>query len=102
MQVFDWLNCHFLGIRYRAMLGRRMVALTTVGAIAAVLLGAGGPLLRSSGFGGVTALALSSGAYAVAIAAGIWWCPGVAGLTRAQLLQGMSSLRGGRRQALSL
>jgi O-antigen/teichoic acid export membrane protein len=95
VQVFDWLNCHFLGIRYRAMLGRRMVALTTVGAIAAVLLGAGGPLLRSRGVGGVTALTLSSGAYAVAIAAGIWWCPGLAGLTRAQLLQGMSSLRGG-------
>ena len=94
VQVFDWLNCHFLGIRYRAMLARRVVALTTVGATAAALLGAGGLLLRNSGFGGVTALALSSGAYAVTIAVGIWWCPGVAGLTRAQLLQGMSSLRG--------
>jgi len=96
VQVFDWLNCHFLRIRYRAMLGRRMVALLTVGAIAAVLLGAGGPLLRGNGVGSLTALALSSGAYAVAIAAVIWWCPGLAGLTRAQLLQGISSMRGGR------
>jgi O-antigen/teichoic acid export membrane protein len=93
VQVFDWLNCQFLGIRYRAMLGRRMIALMAVGAIAAVLLGAGGPLLRSSGLGGVTALVLSSGAYAVAVATVIWIRPGLVGLTRAQLLRGMASLR---------
>ena len=49
VQVYDWLNCHFLGIRYAAVLGRRMVALATVGAIAGVVLGVGGPVLRSTG-----------------------------------------------------
>lgn len=97
VQVYDWLNCHFLGIRYAAVLGRRMVALATVGAIAGFVLGVGGPLLRRGGLESVTALVLSSCAYALAIGAGIWWCPGLTGLSREQLLRGMHALRLGRR-----
>jgi O-antigen/teichoic acid export membrane protein len=93
VQVYDWLNCQFLGIRYAAILGRRIFAIVTVGAIAGVLLGVGGPLLRRSGIGGIPALGLSSCAYALMIAASIWLHPGLAGLTRAQLLRGMNLLR---------
>jgi O-antigen/teichoic acid export membrane protein len=93
VQVYDWLNCHFLGIRYVSILGRRIVALVTVGAIAGLLLGGGGPLLRRSGIGSVTALGLSSCAYALMIAASIWLYPGLAGLTRAQLVRGVALLR---------
>ena len=83
VQVYDWLNCHFLGIRYAAILGRRISAIVTVGVIAGALLGVGGPLLRRSGIGTITALGLSSCAYALMIAASIWLYPGLAGLTRA-------------------
>jgi len=94
VQVYDWLNCHFLGIRYAAILGRRILAIVTVGVIAGALLGVGGPLLRRSGIGSITALGLSSCAYALIIAASIWLYPGLAGLTRAQLIRGLGSLRG--------
>jgi O-antigen/teichoic acid export membrane protein len=93
VQVYDWLNCHFLGISYAAMLGRRIVALVTVGAIALVFLGVGGRALRGIGAGSITTLALSSCAYALIVAATVWLRPALAGLTRAQVLRGMGSLR---------
>jgi O-antigen/teichoic acid export membrane protein len=93
VQVYDWLNCHFLGIGYPTMLGRRIVALLIVAAIALLFLGLGGPILRQLGAGNVTALALSSLAYGLSVAATVWLCPALAGLTRAQLVRGIGSLR---------
>jgi O-antigen/teichoic acid export membrane protein len=93
VQVYDWLNCRFLGIRYTAILGRRITATLTVGAIALILLGVGGPFLRVIGVGSTMALVLSSCAYGLVIAIAMWLRPGLAGLTRMQLIRGMSSLR---------
>jgi O-antigen/teichoic acid export membrane protein len=93
VQLYDWLNCHFLGIRYAVVLGHRIVALVTIGVIALVFLAAGAALLRGAGAGAIGALALSSGAYALAVAATLWLQPGLAGLSRVQLLSGIGLLR---------
>jgi O-antigen/teichoic acid export membrane protein len=91
-QVYDWLNCRFLGILYAQALGRRIVALLAVGAVALVLIGVGGPWLQRAGMGQLTALMLSSFAYAAAIVLTVWFWPGLAGLSRAQIVQGIRSL----------
>jgi O-antigen/teichoic acid export membrane protein len=93
VQVYDWLNCHFLGLRYAVALGRKLAAFATVGVLALALLGVGGPLLRAVGLSAIAALVLSSVAYAVIIAGAIWLQPGLAGLTRAQLTRTLGLLR---------
>jgi O-antigen/teichoic acid export membrane protein len=93
VQVYDWLNCHFLGIDYASMLGRRIIALVAVGAIALAVLGFGGPALRTLGSGSLTALALSSVVYGLIVAAIVWLRPELAGLSKAQLERGLGWLR---------
>jgi O-antigen/teichoic acid export membrane protein len=92
-QVYDWLNCRFLGILYAQALRRRAIALLAVGAVAVVMIGVGGSWLQRAGAGQVTALMLSSLGYAAAIVLMVWFWPGVAGLSRAQIVHGIRSLR---------
>ena len=91
--AYDWLNCRFLGILYARALGRRAVGLFAIGATAVVLIGAGVPWLQRSGMGPFTALMLSSLGYAAAILLMVWLWPGLAGLSRAQIVHGVRSLR---------
>ncbi|MGB6356492.1 MAG: hypothetical protein WBF21_21160, partial [Steroidobacteraceae bacterium] len=92
-QVYDWLNCRFLGILYLQALGRRAMALLAVGAAGLGLIGFGAPWLQRAGMGQVTALLLSSAGYAAALGLMIWLWPELAGLNRAQIVHGMKSLR---------
>jgi O-antigen/teichoic acid export membrane protein len=92
-QVYDWLNCRFLGILYARAVGRRAIALLAVGAVAVALIGVGAPWLQRAGLGQLTALMLSSFGYAGAIGLMVWLWPGLAGLSRAQIEHGMRSLR---------
>jgi O-antigen/teichoic acid export membrane protein len=91
-QVYDWLNCRFLGIQYARALGRRALALLAVGAAAAILIGAGDPWLRRAGMEQIEALIVCSVGYAAVIALMIWLWPGLAGLSRAQIVRGIRSL----------
>lgn len=96
--VYDWINCRFLGIGFgRALVGKLMVA-AVLGAVAILLIGYGGSWLEQRGLGALAALVLSSAAYAVAVALLILMRPGMAGLTREQLIDALRS-RGWRRAA---
>jgi O-antigen/teichoic acid export membrane protein len=92
-QVYDWLNCRFLNILYARALRRRVTALLAVGAAALVLIGVGAPWLQRTGMGQLTALILSSVSYAAAIGLMAWLWPELAGLSRAQIVHGIRSLR---------
>ena len=50
-EVYDWLNCRFLRIRYARVLVRKSVATAAVAALAILLLRAGGAWLVSMGLG---------------------------------------------------
>jgi O-antigen/teichoic acid export membrane protein len=89
VQIYDWLNCRFLRLSYATALGRRAVAIGIVGVLAFALLRWGGASLQSARLHDVTALAVSSVAYAVAIGAIVWCWPDLAGLSRAQILRGV-------------
>ena len=93
VQVYDWLNCRYLGIRYGAALLQRITVILSVGLAALLLLGIGGPMLRHMGFKDLGALTLASLAYLLSMALLLWLAPGMAGLTRARLLQGLAMLR---------
>jgi len=73
-------------------LTRRLLAAAVVGALAIVLLGSGGWWLQRRGLGGITALALSSCAYAAAVAVLVLLWPAMAGMSRAELLRGLRTL----------
>jgi O-antigen/teichoic acid export membrane protein len=92
-QVYDWLNCRFLGISYTRSLGRRAVVLLAVGGAAAVLIGAGGPWLQRAGMEQLKALLVCTVGYAAVIVMMVWLWPGLAGLSRAQIVRGIRSLR---------
>jgi O-antigen/teichoic acid export membrane protein len=92
-QVYDWLNCRFLAIPFARTLRRRALALLAVGAAAAVLIGYGSPWLQRAGLAPLTALLVCSVLYGAAIVLMVWFWPGLAGLSRAQILQGMRKLR---------
>jgi O-antigen/teichoic acid export membrane protein len=92
-QVYDWLNCRLLGILYARALGRRALAVLAVGAAAAVLIGAGGRWLQRAGVEQLKALMVCSVGYAAVIVLMIWLWPGLAGLSRAQIVRGIGSLR---------
>ncbi len=92
-QVYDWLNCRFLGIPYARALGRKALALLAVGAVALLLIGIGAPWVQRAGIGQLTALLLSSVSYAVAIGLMVCLWPQLAGLSRAQIVHGIRSLR---------
>jgi O-antigen/teichoic acid export membrane protein len=93
VQGYDWLNCHYLGIRYATLLGRRIIALVSVGVIAVLSIGLGGSFVRMNGGGNASALALSSVAYGLMVAVCVWIRPELAGLDRTQLLSGLGWLR---------
>jgi O-antigen/teichoic acid export membrane protein len=88
VEVYDALNCRYLDLPYGAGLARRATALAIVGTLAVVVLGIGVHGLKRIGIGGMTALALASSAYALAIGMLVWVRPGLAGLTRAQIRHG--------------
>jgi hypothetical protein len=92
-QVYDWLNCRFLGIPYAGALGRRALAVLAVGADAAVLMGAGRLWLQRAGVQQLEALLVCSVGYAAVIVLMVWLWPGLAGLSRAQILRGIGTLR---------
>jgi O-antigen/teichoic acid export membrane protein len=92
-QVYDWLNCRFLGISYTRSLGRRAIVLLAVGGAAAVLIGAGGPWLQRAGMEQLKALLVCTVGYAAVIVMMLWLWPGLAGLSRAQIVRGIRSLR---------
>jgi O-antigen/teichoic acid export membrane protein len=91
-QVYDWLNCRYLKIGYARVLVRRLVVAAAVGALAVVLLGSGGSWLQRMGMGGIAALALSSCAYAAAVAVLVLLWPGLMGISREQLVRGLRLL----------
>jgi O-antigen/teichoic acid export membrane protein len=88
-QVYDWLNCRFFKIRYATVLAQKVIAAIAVGTLAVVLVGAGAPWLRRMGMSSAVALCASSCAYAAAVALMVLLWPGLAGLTRGQLLRSM-------------
>ena len=85
-QVYDWVNCRFFKLRYAAALAQKATAVIAVGTVAIVSMGEGGPWLQHLGTGGVGALCVSSCAYIVAVAVMLLLWPGLAGVTRPQLL----------------
>jgi hypothetical protein len=87
-EVYDWLNCRFLKIGYARMLIRKLALAAAVGVLAILLLSSGGAWLQRVGTGPVAALALSSGAYATAVAMMVLLWPAVAGISREQLVRG--------------
>jgi O-antigen/teichoic acid export membrane protein len=87
-EVYDWLNCRFLKIGYARMLIRKLALAAAVGALAILLLSSGGAWLQRVGTGPVAALALSSGAYATAVAMMVLLWPALAGISREQLVRG--------------
>jgi O-antigen/teichoic acid export membrane protein len=92
-QLYDWLNCRFLGIPYAGALGRRALAVLAVSADAALLIGAGRPWLQRAGMAQLNALVVCSVGYAAAIVLMVWLWPGLAGLSRAQVSRGIRLLR---------
>jgi hypothetical protein len=92
-QVYDWLNCRFLGISFTRSLGRRAVVLLAVGGAAAVLIGAGGPWLQRAGMEQLKALLACTVGYAAVIVMMVWLWPGLAGLSRAQIVRGIRLFR---------
>ena len=92
-QVYDWLNCRFLRIPHARALGHRALAVLAVGAAAGVTIGAGSPWLQRAGMGQLEALVVCSIGYAAVIVLMVWLWPGVAGLSRAQILRGIGLLR---------
>lgn len=92
VQVYDWTCCRHLGLSYVATLRRNIAAMATVGAIAFVILIWGSSWLLRAGLQNVKALGISSCAYGIAILTIIWLRPGLAGLTRGQVLRGVQLL----------
>jgi hypothetical protein len=93
-QVYDWLNCRFLGIPFGASMRRKGLAVLAVGTAAAATIGAGAPWLQREGMERLNALIACSVVYAAAIALMVWIWPGLAGLSRAQIVRGIRSLPG--------
>ncbi|MBS0418984.1 MAG: oligosaccharide flippase family protein [Proteobacteria bacterium] len=85
-QVYDWINCRFLKIEFAPTVARKGAAVIAVGTLAVVLLACGGAFLQRLGMG-VGALCVASLAYGAAVAALILLWPGLAGMTRAQLVR---------------
>lgn len=93
VQVFDWLNCRFLGISYAAALARKVIAMVAVSALAFASLDVGCTWLQRAGVGSIPALAACSCIYAAALGLAMWFWPALAGLTREQILQSWVALR---------
>ena len=91
-QVYDWLNCRFLGIPNLQVLMRRILAMFAVGAAAALLIGACGRWLQRAGIDRFTVLMVCSAGYAAVIVLMVWLWPGLAGLSRAQIVRALRSL----------
>jgi O-antigen/teichoic acid export membrane protein len=90
--VYDWVNCRHLKISFAGTLGRRLVALIAVGVVAGGSLGWLGWWLARQGAAGIVTLLASSCVYGLAIAAMIWIWPGLAGMTREQMLLHFNSV----------
>jgi hypothetical protein len=88
-QIYDWVNCRFFKIRYAAELTRKLVVALTIGATSVVLVGGGVRWLPRLGVSDVTALSVSSCIYAAAVMLLVMLWPGVAGISREQLMQGL-------------
>ena len=86
-QVYDWLNCRFFKLSFAKILVRRICVAAGVGVLAVLLLDLGADALRHLGASPITALVSSSVTYGVAIAAIVLLWPGVAGVSRAQVLR---------------
>jgi O-antigen/teichoic acid export membrane protein len=93
VQAYDWLNCHYLGIRYLGSLLQRLLVVMVVGITAVVLFGIGAPILHHSGLGELGTLGIASFAYLLAVALLLLAVPDLAGLTRARLHRGLAMLR---------
>src|SRR5262249_5890338 len=92
-QVYDWLNCRFLGIPFTGSLRRKASAALAVGGAAGILIGALGPWLQRAGMEQLKALMVCTVGYGAVIAMMIWLWPGLAGVSRAQIARGIRSLR---------
>jgi O-antigen/teichoic acid export membrane protein len=90
--VYDWVSCRFFNIRYSAALARKATATIAVGATALILIYEGGSWLRRVGMSDATALCAASCAYAAAVGLLLFLWPDLAGITREQLLRGMTWL----------
>ncbi|MBV9724830.1 MAG: hypothetical protein JO299_06610 [Gammaproteobacteria bacterium] len=97
-EVYDWLNCRFLKLSYPRILLRKCAAAAPVAVLALVLLHSGSAWLVRMGLGDVTALILTSGAYAAAVLMLIALWPSVAGISRGQLLALMRALASSQRR----
>lgn len=103
-EVYDWLNCRFLGISFGRVLMRKSAVAAAVAAFAVLLLGLGGVWLVQMGLGEMAALLLTSVVYAAAIAGLVLLWPSVAGISREQILPimralGLSQRRGTARES---
>jgi O-antigen/teichoic acid export membrane protein len=95
VQLFDWLNCRFLGISYARALGRKVVVAVPVAAFAFAALALACPWLERLGMGSIPALIVCSCTYGAAIALLVWFRPMLVGLTREQILQSWPRVRRG-------
>ncbi len=89
VQFYDHLNCRSLSLSYRRSLRMRLLALAVVGGIAFITLDRGCAWLLRAGLSSVSALALASCVYAVAVALLGWQQPQLMGLSREQLARGV-------------
>jgi hypothetical protein len=93
VHVFDWINCRSMGIPYAGVLRRRFAALLALGAISFVTLHLAGAAARVAGASSLTALLGSSFVYAIAIAALVWFAPGLLGLPRERILAALRRVK---------
>jgi O-antigen/teichoic acid export membrane protein len=91
-EVYDWLNCRFLGVSYPSVLLRRLAAAAAVGVIATVVLRFGAAWLLRVGLGPITALILAALVYAATVAMMVLVWPSVAGISREQFVRRLRAL----------
>jgi O-antigen/teichoic acid export membrane protein len=92
VQFYDHLNCRFLRLSYGHALGRKIVAMGVIAAIALLVLNRGESWLLRAGLPSIGALALSSCVYGSAVILLAWLWPELAGLSREQIVRGVRLL----------
>lgn len=85
VQVFDWINCRSMRIKFAPVLLQRVAAMGLVGAAAWSMLKLGGDWLRSDGWSGLGSLLLSSTIYGLVVLGIFWSLPALAGVSRQQI-----------------
>jgi O-antigen/teichoic acid export membrane protein len=87
VHFFDWVNCRSMGLNFAVALRRRLAGFLAVGGLAFVALYLGEGWLRAAGAPAIVALIAATGVYGLLILVMLWFAPGLAGLSRDQILR---------------